>query len=72
MQYEPIMELLAEAIKELKTENNQLKEKLAALAGRQEALEEMFLAISTDLPKEKPGKYIEAVGWIKDEGRINP
>lgn len=62
MQYEPITELLAEAIKELKVENNQLKEKLAALTGRQEALEEMFLAISTGLQKEKPGKYIEAVG----------
>ncbi len=62
MQYEPITELLAEAIKELKIENNQLKEKLVALTGRQEALEEMFLAISTGLPKEKSGKYIETVG----------
>ncbi len=60
--YEPITELLAEAIKELKVENNQLKEKLAALAGRQETLEEMFLAISTDPQKERSGEYIDTVG----------
>mgnify|MGYP002725570835 CR=1 FL=1 len=38
---------------ELKSENDQLKEKLAALTDRQKALENMLLALSTDLPKEK-------------------
>jgi hypothetical protein len=48
------------AIAELKIENEtfkkeseQLREKLTALADRQEALEDMFLALSTDLPKER-------------------
>ncbi len=57
MQYEPITELLAAAIKELKDENNQLKEKLTALAKRQENLEEMLLAISTSLQNEKLENY---------------
>ena len=48
------------AIKELKTENDlvknensQLKEKLTALTERQSAIEDMLLALSTNLPKEK-------------------
>ena len=57
MQYEPITEMLAGAIKELKDENNQLKEKLTALANRQKTLEEMFLTISANLQNEKLVNY---------------
>ncbi len=60
MQYGPITALLVEAVKELKaenetvkTENEQLREKFAALADRQNAIEDMLLALSTDLQKEK-------------------
>ncbi len=37
----------------LKSENEQLREKLTALADRQDTFEAMYLAISTTLPKEK-------------------
>ncbi|MEE8190652.1 MAG: tail fiber domain-containing protein, partial [Candidatus Scalindua sediminis] len=50
MQYAPITALLVEAVKELKTENEtfkreneQLREKLTALADRLEAIDEMLL-----------------------------
>ncbi len=49
-----------EEIEKLKTEKEQLMEKLAALAERQEALEEMFLAVSTNPTKEKLAKYDNA------------
>ena len=39
--------------KAVKAENEKLRENLTALADRQEALEDMFLAISINLPKEK-------------------
>ncbi len=53
MQYAPITALLVEAVKELKAENDQLKNKLTAFETRQAVIEDMLLAISTDLPKEK-------------------
>ncbi len=37
----------------LKTENLQLKEKLAELTDRQSAIEDMILALSVDLSKDK-------------------
>ena len=60
MQYAPITALLVEAIKELKakndttiSENKLLKESLIALSNRQKALENMFLAIPSNLTKER-------------------
>ncbi len=57
---DPIMWTMLNAIKEqqaqieqLKAENEQLKETASTLVARQNALETMFLAISTTLPKEK-------------------
>ncbi len=60
MQYGPITALLVEAIKELKSENEQLKEKLTSLVYRQETLEDMFLAISANLQNEKLVKFDNA------------
>ncbi len=60
MQYEPITELLAQAIKELKDENSQLKEDLTALTDRQKTLEEMFLALSANFQNEKLAKHEDA------------
>ncbi len=37
----------------IRTENDQLRNALASLTDRQTALEDMFLAISTTLPKDK-------------------
>jgi len=58
--YSGLIGPMIEAIKELKSENDlvksensQLKEKLATLTERQSAIEEMLLALSTDLPLEK-------------------
>jgi hypothetical protein len=60
LDYGAITPVLVQAVKELKaenetvkSENEQLREKLTALTDRQEALENMFLAISTTLTKEK-------------------
>lgn len=44
----------------VKAENEQLKEKLAALADRQVIIEEILLALSTNLPKEKLVKLNQA------------
>jgi len=66
MQYAPITALLVEAVKELKTENDSvkdenkmLKDKLTALSERQSAIEDILLALSTYLPKEKLAKLID-------------
>jgi hypothetical protein len=42
-----------EEIEQLKIENGQLKGAITTLADRQEAIENMLLVLSTDLPKEK-------------------
>jgi hypothetical protein len=42
----------------VKQENAQLKEELLALKDRQKSFEDMFLALSTDLPKEKLAKLV--------------
>ena len=42
----------------VKAENEQLREKLAALTDRQKAIEDMLLALSTDLPNEKRRRVI--------------
>ncbi len=74
MDSDPILWAMLNAIKEqqaqieelkaendaFKEENEQLMEKLTALADRQEALENMFLALSTNRPKEKLVKYDNA------------
>ncbi len=64
--YDRITAVLVEAIKELKAENDTvkvenklLKEKFAALTDRQDALEAMFLTVSSTLPKEKLAKLNE-------------
>ena len=58
--YSGLIGPMIEAIKELKSENDlvksensQLKEELATLTERQSSIEEMLLALSTDLPLEK-------------------
>ncbi len=48
---------LEDELQTLKTENRQLKESLLALTERQEALDEMFLALSTTLQNEKLVKH---------------
>ncbi len=65
--YGRVTAILLEAVKELKVENDtvkaeneQLREKLTALADRQEAIEDMFLAISTNLSKDKLVKFDQA------------
>jgi len=66
MQYASITALLVEAVKELKaeneavrkdnialkTENRQLRQELLTIKDRQDAIEDMLLALSIDLPKE--------------------
>jgi hypothetical protein len=59
-----LIPLLVDAIKELKAENDvaksenrQLKLELLALKDRQSSIEDMLLALSTDLPKEKLVKF---------------
>ncbi len=51
---------LKQDIKEVKDENSHLREKLMALVDRQEAIEDMFLAISINLSKDKLVKYDNA------------
>ncbi len=67
VEYAYLVGLLVEAVKELKaendtvmTENQKLRETLTAIADRQEALENMFIAISTTLTKKKLVKYNQA------------
>ena len=50
----------------VKAENEQLRKKLTALTDRQKAIEDMLLALSTDLPKEKRRRVI-----FRDSGFIN-
>ncbi len=63
VEYNALLGILIEAVKELKTENDtvtakneQLRNALTSLTDRQTALEEMFLAISTTHPNEKLAK----------------
>lgn len=63
VEYNGFVGILIEAVKELKTENDvaksentQLRQELLALKSRQAAIEDMLLALSTDLPKEKLAK----------------
>ena len=65
VKYANIVPILVEAFKELKVENDvvkneneQLREKLALLSERQSAIEDMLLALSTDLPKDKLASLI--------------
>ncbi len=74
VEYNALMGILIEAVKELKTENDlvkgenktlkseneQFRNKLASLTDRQAALEEMFLALSANLPANKPVTYARA------------
>ena len=69
---DPIMWTMLNAIKELKaendivkSENSQLKEKIVALSDRQSAIEDMLIALSTDLPKEKLVKLNDSLKPIK-------
>ena len=66
--YAKLVGVLIEAVKELKdkndvvkSENIQLKDKLAALSDRQSAIEDMLLALTTDLSKEKVVKLDTSV-----------
>ncbi len=47
------MPILVEAVKELKAENDKLKETLTAMADRQKSIEDMLLALSATPAKEK-------------------
>ncbi len=53
LKYNEFITELVKAVKEIKAENDQLKNKLAAFETRQAAIEDMLLALSTDLSKDK-------------------
>ena len=53
LKYNEFIPVLVKAVKELKAENDQLKNKLTAFETRQAAIEDMQIALSIDLPKEK-------------------
>jgi hypothetical protein len=48
-----------EEVEQLKSENDQLRKVLTAMTDRQLAIEDMLLALSTDLPKEKVASLLE-------------
>ncbi len=80
LKYNRFIPVLVKAMKELnaandsvkkdnavmKIENNQLRKELLAIKERQSAIENMLLALSIDLPKEKLAKYNQA-GLDKDD-----